>query len=822
MQCLTDIIDDFHQAVFHENQKIVFSLVGIDPNAKQYKTLFKTKNETVESVKILYHKWCNDGIIQDRNIEQNMKFFKPVPGDKNKLYCKTIHFTNGRQKSVNSTIVNIVNNVSNNILTNNNDDLALPYEIKMSEIIGCDDVNINDCIAMISELKFNNIISNWCTSIVLYKTWYLESDTYYHKLLGIPDKTEKIYFNKPKIINFHKLKEIKSRMLNSEFNVDNFISTVPYDYADIIGIELEYIGKNNYFNTSHVEKIIKLLENSLIDTCRTCPQDIYIKIGTILKLHNIAKYQSGEFGIKQLTSRVITLDHDILHKELIPSFDKYAVSEKTDGITSVVLISGKEIFITCGSIVYKFALTVQPSLPPQKNIESLRLNKIDFNDVWIFDAELLINADNHITLIPFDIRMASSINIDNINFRYRLMFMNGLADLQANKVSIKLKKWYKSSDIKALFLKSQSKVSTDIIKTDGFIFTYLDSLNFTVSMYYANKIWKWKPSWTNNLDHNTVDFLIQKCPDSLKGKSPYIAGGKILYLLCCGLSKSVHQTLPNIIVHQSLIPNNANEYIPALFTPSDRPYSHLFWSDNNALHGEIGEFIYKPDSQEWNLIKIRNDRRIEVERGNYFGNDHRTAENNWFMMNNPLSIDNLSNSYLYNNSMSGKVKYLTAIYEAIVKHIMINTETVINICPVSILEPFNKFLSVIYLFKNKIEANRYVKDKYELSKKKIRFNSYYLLEQKMNNIKESLKRTTIPMSSHGVDNLILVYSINKNDGTPGFNTFLEGLQTVKLYEDLINKNGKIIIVINDHVNENNYKIKDIDDVFVASKYKNNG
>jgi hypothetical protein len=174
--------------------------------------------------------------------------------------------------------------------------------------------------------------------------------------------------------------------------------------------------------------------------------------------------------------------------------------------------------------------------------------------------------------------------------------------------------------------------------------------------------------------------------------------------------------------------------------------------------------------------------------------------------------------------MAGKTKYIAAVYDALVKHVLINNETIMNLCPVTVMEPFNKFISVIFVFKNKIEANRYVKDKYELSKKKIRFNSYYVLEQQVINIKSNLMRTTIPASVNGVDNLILVYSINKTDGTPGFNTVLEGLHTVKIYEELINKNGKIIIVVNEQMDvhappSNNYRIKDIDDAFIASRYR---
>jgi hypothetical protein len=839
---LSDLVDDFHQSVNLDKQKITFNLIGLDPDLKYFKSIFKTRTELIESIKILQTKCVTDGLAQDRKIEQTMQFFKPAEDDNNrsrdeKLLCKTVIFNNGRQKSQTSHAIHTLANVSYNSIGL---DESIPYEIDLSEMIDTDDISVNDCIAMVANLKLSFTIHNWVLSVMLSKTWYNSDYKYnakYRRMLSIPEKAGS------KKLTIHRLKEIKSKLLNSEFTTDNFTKEAPYNYADVIKVQLDFVTHNTYFNKSYIRSAVKLLENSLIDTCRISTTDIFIKIATILKLPQLAKYQNGEFGIKQLTSRVVTLDHDILHRELIPAFGNYAVSEKIDGITSTVLILNKEMFVTCGSIVYKFDVTSFPSLPPTKNIESLGLNKIDFNNTWIFDAEVLTSPDGILTIMPFDIRMASSINVDNINFKYRLMFMAGLIDLKANKVIIKNKKWYRSNDIKVLY---ESKTKSE--KCEGFIFAYLDSLNFTTSMYYANKIWKWKPKFAhvseekkileggglprtvevNVGDNNTIDFLIQNCPETLKGKAPYITSGKNLYVLTCGLSKSVHQSLPNIKVEQSLIPNNANEYIPALFSPSDKPYSHLYWSDQANLASEIGEFSYNVNTQTWTLIRLRTDRKIEVERGNYFGNDHKTAENNWFIINNPLTLDNILTEMPVVNPYASKQKFINALYENLVKHVIPNNETVLNICPVTIMECFNKFTSVIYAFNNTIESNRYIKDKYELAKKRIRFNSYYVQTPNIRTIPDKLKNSTIPISKNGFDNLILTYTIDRNDQTAGFDSLMQGFKTVETYEELINRNGKIIIVVNEapdanikttNFNSNNFKIKAIDDAFQASKYK---
>lgn len=790
---MSEIIDDFHQSVLLENQAITLNLIGLDPDLKYFKSMFKNREEFIESIKILHQKCITDGLIKTKHIDQTLRFFKPL--DRTRLQCKTVIFNNGRQKSQISTVIQPFSSVTSELNEN------FPYTVELSEIIETDNISIDDCIAMIADLKLCLVINNWSLTIVLSKTWYnteYKHNFYYRKMLLIPEKAGS------KKLTIHRLKEIKAKLLNSEFTSENFTKEAPYSYADVIKIQMEFNKSKTYFGMHNIKHAIKLLENSLIDTCRTGVQDIYIKIATLLKLPNLIKFQSGEHGIKQLTSRVVTLDHDILHRDLIPNFHNYVISEKVDGITSSVLIVNKEMFVTCGSIVYKFDIIQLPNLPPTRDIEALGLNKIDFNNIWIFDAEVIPNPDGIIILMPFDIRMANSINIDNINFKYRLMFMSGIRDLRCNKVEIKMKKWHHAKDIKALY--SQK------IDREGFIFAYLESLNFTTSMYYANKIWKWKP----NILHNTIDFLIQKCPDTLKGKSPYIAGGKHIYVLCCGISKSIHQTLPNIKVEQSIIPNNANDYFPALFSPSDKPYEHIYWSDQANLHGEIGEFIYE---NTWKLMRLRTDRKIEVERGNYFGNDHRTAENNWFTINNPLTIHDITLSKNYVNSYSNKHKFINAIYENLVRYVLVKSETILNISPVTVFDCFDKFTSVIYAFNNIIDSNRYVKDKYELAKKRIRFNSYYVQYDNISQISEKLKSSTIPISKNGVDNLLLVYSINQEDKTPGFNSVMQGSETIKIYEELINRNGKIIIVINDAPGSNNFKINTIEETFIRCKYK---
>ena len=69
-------------------------------------------------------------------------------------------------------------------------------------------------------------------------------------------------------------------------------------------------------------------------------------------------------------------------------------------------------------------------------------------------------------------------------------------------------------------------------------------------------------------------------------------------------------------------------------------YTYLFWSKDTNLDNNVGEFILDK-KLNWNLIKIRDDRKIDVDRGNYFGNNYKIAELIWMSYKDPLIIEDL-------------------------------------------------------------------------------------------------------------------------------------------------------------------------------------
>jgi len=206
------------------------------------------------------------------------------------------------------------------------------------------------------------------------------------------------------------------------------------------------------------------------------------------------------------------------------------------------------------------------------------------------------------------------------------------------------------------------------------------------------QVYKYKP-----LEKLTVDFLIKKCPKKLLGIKPYIENNNSLYLLFCGIRKTVYEKLKMQVIdrYDNVFPHintyHLPEYFPIQFEPSNLRFAYLFWSDNTDLDDNIGEFRicnWEDDhtNYKWELLKIRDDRKIEVARGNYFGNNYKIAELTWMSYQNPLIIEDLSLDELTNvyfQKHESKLHDASRSYNSYVKTKIFdqydNTDTVMDI-----------------------------------------------------------------------------------------------------------------------------------------------
>jgi SAM-dependent methyltransferase len=363
-------------------------------------------------------------------------------------------------------------------------------------------------------------------------------------------------------------------------------------------------------------------------------QEIIYEISKYLKPHMSNKFKD-EYGMKQLTNQVIELNKIIYLNELRDKITDYYITDKIDGKRTILYLS------------------------PSKNygisdkLETLTIEN-KFNDICILDTEAY-NGNYYI----FDVMVFEGKSLVKEPFKERMKYFDKFTDIDIikNKPFVKLNNNFKSQ-IKE-FKKKEAKY-----ETDGVILTPNEG------SYDSMKVYKYKP-----LDHLTVDFLIKKCPDKLLPEKNI--NSKNTYLLFCGISKRVFYKLRmNLIkfyvdIFPNININNLPQYFPIQFEPSSKKDAYYYYdnkNDLNDLDGEVGEFLFNIKTSKWELKRLREDRKIEVERGNYFGNNYKIAELTWISYENPLVIEeDEPNDETYFQEHNNQLQKASRSYNSFVK-----------------------------------------------------------------------------------------------------------------------------------------------------------
>lgn len=430
------------------------------------------------------------------------------------------------------------------------------------------------------------------------------------------------------------LKDAKNSML---FNIElsNFVEKAPWKVADTIEFELEYTGKQSDIRLDKLsigntlfDGILDNDDTALISTLTSVSQssssDVGLQSGRYQSLiHQVAKYIKPkqadrfrkDFGMKQLSNQVIELDVNIYMKELHNYITDYYMTDKLDGTRAVCYLSPDGCY----------AITNTDVQLPIKTTSVYILDTEFYEDkYYIFDV--MVFNDEVITEKPFS---------ERLTYFDKVMEEFSSSKLFKTKPFIKLTNKYQTE--LASFKKEKKPYHVD-----GIVLTPASG------EYDTMRVYKYKPT-----EHLTVDFLIKKCPDKLLGIKPYIPTKEKpnVYILFCGISKNVYIRLGMRLIRvDELFPGldykNLPNYFPVQFQPSDKTYAYIFWSDKSDLDGEVGEFsCIKGDSScqscQWHLHRIREDRKVEVLRGNYYGNNYKVAEFVWMSYKTPLVIEDI-------------------------------------------------------------------------------------------------------------------------------------------------------------------------------------
>lgn len=511
----------------------------------------------------------------------------------------------------------IKNRTSNNIIKN--------YNIKLNEEIIINSENIN-----IKQLQNIKLIK-----IKLRLSFILKNNESY-----------KIDLDLIKNINLQQnnIKEIKNRVFK-KYNINNIIEDINYDLFDELILETEFFNNSltlDDINNSIVQ-IFKLFEdNKILDY-----QNYIYLIATFIITN---KYYLEDFkyksGLKRLLNNVIEMNSELYYKKIYPEIENYYVTDKIDGQRCIVFIVENN---------NKFNIKLITNKLYQLNDYNEDLN-ISESKITILDSEMILNEElknntnihsKDVSLFLFDIISYENNKLALNPFEERFPFINKgyekikfLSNIEC-KTYIKLTNNYKKE--LELFYKKERKYDID-----GLIFTpnsKVKDLNskYPINTNYNNMVgYKWKP-----IEEITIDFYIKKLPKNLYNTYPYnnynLTSEEYIYILFSGITKYDFDklNLNYMMNYKKIIPEIyfKTKLFPIQFSTSDEPNNYIYISKINNLDNNIGEFNYI--NNKWNLKKIRIDRIVELNRGEYFGNYYKISELIWNNIKNPLTFEML-------------------------------------------------------------------------------------------------------------------------------------------------------------------------------------
>ena len=549
------------------------------------------------------------------SISQTINF---IHTEKNQMFVKQLHFKNGiqikekRKFYIKKSLIKPVYLVSN--------EMNQPsYKLSISnESYQKEDINSFDIIRFRLRYTIKFIkpeLKNWKLELTLIKEC--------------------------KNIPISQIKIIRDRLFKNNIDCDNFLDMVDWKYSDRVELEMEYIGLGS-IQLSDIKSLDELWK-PLYNQNKTY-SDCVNQIAQIIKPNMIDKFKSGQFGLKQLGSNPIELTKKCYDSIILPNINDFILTEKTDGIRSMIIIYPKLGDCHIINKTYKY---MKIPIIENEEINLIILDAEEYNTSEEFSVYYVFDCiwyNKNVSNLPF----SSAVGLDKINTNFeltgddRLSYIEKVTDkyeFLKLKDFIHLNKSDYSEQIKELqtHLDISNNDSSKILpETDGFIYiSKYDNYNDT-------RNYKWKP-----IEKMTIDFVVKKCPSNLLGIHPYInKDEKTLYILFSGIRSNEYKKLG---IQKFKNYNNMfkqvqykDAYFPIQFSPSSDPYAYLFWSDNHNLDNNIVE-LNRVDN-EWKLFKVRSDRKIDMDRKTYYGNYFKYAEYIWMNYSNPLTIEYLRNS----------------------------------------------------------------------------------------------------------------------------------------------------------------------------------
>lgn len=517
-------------------------------------------------------------------------------------------------------------------------------------------------------------------------------------------------------------------------------------------------------------------------------------------------------GFKSLVNNVHNLDKNKYSTKVLPFIQNYYLCEKTDGKRVLCLIissnkNGPYNYVLISDKIYYVNVPFDESLLNGKSNITILDAELEYDEHEVSD-NIIYKSD--FVMKVFDVLVFNNENITRVPFEKRFAIMQKISSSKILNGVGQIKEFIRLSE------KNYNKEIYEFYESikhkniDGLIFTPTSDVQYKVfnqgyPVKFLNKnyknmyCYKWKPA-----EQITIDFYIKKSnqyDDNCKTNN---------YVLFSGINRKNFErnNMQLIDGYVDMIPEKYHnlQYFPIQFYTLDNPKLYEFCSKDNDLDGKIGEFNYI--NNEWNLVKIRTDRDVELERGEYYGNNYDIALVTWDMINNPMDIDDfkndslvLDNNYFKTNDNSFylaqrnfnsfvKTYILQLILDKNFSHKVYKNWVVDLACGKGqdLFRISNMgFKNGLFIDNDKAALYEFNERKKGLSNKismKISTKQIDLANTNYNDIIDSLNMIRLNQANLVICNLAIHYFIETNEMIDNF---------VSLINELINKNGIVII-----------------------------
>ena len=363
--------------------------------------------------------------------------------------------------------------------------------------------------------------------------------------------------------------------------------------------------------------------------------EVYRAAQYIVKAPGHLRQFAHQYGLKRLLPQALAITRAD-YRAIYPPRDYY-LTDKADGRRALALVHDGRGVVAADAL-HEYA---PPAGATPAQLAGLAA-------ATIVDGEYVAGPAE--AFYAFDVIAVGGADVTAEGFERRVgRLAEAVATLRAAGVPAAAKPYRRLDDVTPAALERAiggAYAAPRPYATDGLIFVEPGR------PYDSTATYKWKPA-----EHNTIDFLARRAPASVLGKEPFVdRPGHKLHFLFVGITPDLCDALglrwcPG---YADLFGARGGPYVPVQFAPSDAPLAYLYQHPDASPLGAVDGKVVEgrcagacaaagggAPRADWEMVRVREDRRRELLAGRYYGNDFYSAELIWLNYVDPFPLAQL-------------------------------------------------------------------------------------------------------------------------------------------------------------------------------------